>query len=148
MKKKDKTILLVEDNPDDAELVLLALGKLDIRSKVITAKDGKEACDKLFGPKAMRPDLVFLDLNLPKIGGLEVLKRIRNDERTKQLHVVIFTSSVEEEDVIKGYGLGVNNFVRKPIDYRDFATVIRTLGIYWLTEEAVGRKQEAGSSKQ
>ncbi len=131
---KAKLILLVEDNPDDVVLILRALQKIRVQSRVVVAHDGEEACRLLFGPKPLKPEVVFLDLGLPKVSGLDVLKRIRNDENTKSMHVVIFTSSKEEEDILRGYGLGVNSFVRKPVNYDDFIEVIRSLGVYWLTE--------------
>jgi two-component system response regulator len=134
-----KIILLVEDNGDDELLTLRALKKNSIRSKVIIARDGVEALDYLFGTGAysgrdlnIMPQLILLDLKLPKIDGLGVLRRIRADERTKLLPVVILTSSNEERDRIQGYGLGANSYVRKPVDFNEFTEAARQLGLYWL----------------
>ena len=135
----NKIILLVEDNPDDVELTLRAFKKNNISNKVIVAKDGVEALDYLFG-KGMyagrdmkdMPVVTLLDLKLPKIDGLEVLKTIRQNELTKLLPVVILTSSIQEEDVINGYKLGANSYVRKPIDFKEFVEAIKLLGLYWL----------------
>ncbi len=134
-----KIILLVEDNRDDELLTLRALKKNSIRNKVIIAHDGVEALDYLFGTGAysgrdlnIMPQLILLDLKLPKIDGLGVLRRIRADERTKLLPVVILTSSNEERDRIQGYGLGANSYVRKPVDFNEFTEAARQLGLYWL----------------
>jgi two-component system response regulator len=134
-----KAILLVEDNPDDEMLTLRALHKNNIRNDVVVARDGAEALDYLFGTGAHSgrdvgdlPQVVLLDLKLPKIDGLEVLRRIRADERTSVLPVVILTSSKEEQDVIEGYRLGVNSYVRKPVDFDEFLEAARQLGLYWL----------------
>jgi two-component system response regulator len=136
---RNKIILLVEDSRDDEELTLGALKKYDIMSKVVVARDGAEALDCLLDagvePESggfVLPELVLLDLRLPKIDGLEVLRRLRADERTKRLPVVIFTSSKEEQDCLDGYKLGVNSYVRKPIELEDFAEAARQLGLYWL----------------
>jgi two-component system response regulator len=135
----EKLILLVEDNPKDEALTLRALKKSGIANEVIVARDGAEALDYLFntgtrpdGNAAVLPTVVLLDLKLPKVDGLEVLKRIRSDTRTKCLPVVILTSSNQEEDRIKGYELGANSFVRKPVEFLEFATAVRDLGLYWL----------------
>lgn len=132
-------ILLVEDNPDDEALTLRALKKQNIANEVIVARDGVEALDYLFasGRYAGRdlsamPQLILLDLKLPKIDGLEVLRRIRADERTKLVPVVILTSSNEEQDLINSYSLGANSYVRKPVDFVQFADAVRQLGLYWL----------------
>lgn len=135
----DKIILLVEDNPDDEALTLRALRKANVMNQVVAAHDGVEALDYLFGtgswagrdPGAM-PQVVLLDLKLPRLDGLEVLRRLRGDERTKLLPVVILTSSNEEEDRIAGYTLGANSYVRKPVDFSQFAEAVRQLGLYWL----------------
>jgi len=134
-----KTILLVEDNPDDEALTLRAFKKNNIQNEVVVTRDGAEALDYLFatGPYAGRdtsvmPQLILLDLKLPKIGGLEVLERIRADKRMRLLPVVILTSSKEEQDIIDGYGLGVNSYIRKPVDFCQFTESIRLLGMYWL----------------
>ena len=135
----EKIILLVEDNPDDVALTVRAFKKNNISNKVIVAKDGVEALDYLFG-KGMyagrdvkdMPVIVLLDLKLPRIDGLEVLRSIRQNEFTKLLPVVILTSSAEEQDVINGYKLGVNSYIRKPVDYNQFSEAIKNLGLYWL----------------
>lgn len=135
----EKEILLVEDNPDDEELALRALRGGKIRNTIVVARDGVEALDYLFGTgkqagrdRRTLPTLVLLDLKLPKVDGLEVLQRIRADEHTKLLPVVILTSSGEEQDVRKSYTLGANSFVRKPVDFGRFTEVVRQLGLYWL----------------
>jgi CheY-like chemotaxis protein len=134
-----KYILLVEDNPDDVELTIRAFRKNNILNEVVVARDGAEALDFLFatGAHAGRdvldmPQVILLDLNLPKISGLDVLRRIRADERTKLFPVVILTSSREEQDVINGYTLGANSYVRKPVDFNQFFDSARELGLYWL----------------
>ena len=134
-----KPILLVEDNPDDVELTLRALKKNNILNEVMVAKDGAEALDYLFGTGvyagrdlSVMPQVILLDLQLPKVDGLEVLKRLRADERTKLLPVVILTSSREEKDLINGYKLGANSYIRKPVDFDQFAYAVRQLGLYWL----------------
>jgi two-component system response regulator len=136
---KDKVILLVEDNPDDETLTLRALSKGKILNKIIVARDGAEALDYLFGTgiyagrdTTNQPQLILLDLKLPKIDGLEVLKRLRADARTALLPVTILTTSNEERDVVASYQLGVNSYVRKPVDSDSFMEAIRQLGLYWL----------------
>jgi len=136
---KDKVILLVEDNSRDVALTRRALKKSNIVNEVVVARDGVEALDYLFGTgtqagrdMAVTPQLILLDLKLPKLNGLEVLQRIRSDERTRRLPVVIFTSSSEEEDMIKSYDLGANSYVRKPVDFEQFLEATRQLGMYWL----------------
>ena len=135
----EKTILLVEDNPDDEALTLHALEAHSIGNVVFVARNGVEALDYLFctGPHAGRdpgclPTVVLLDLKLPKIGGLEVLRRIRADARTRRMPVVILTSSKEERDLAAGYDLGVNSYIRKPVDFAEFLTATAQLGLYWL----------------
>jgi two-component system response regulator len=133
----DKTILLVEDNPKDEALTLRALRKSNILNKVDVARDGVEALDYLFTPDAggaLRPlpQLILLDLKLPKIDGHEVLKRIRAAPRTQLLPVVILTTSVEDKDRLEGYRLGANSYVRKPVDFSQFADAVGQLGLYWL----------------
>jgi two-component system response regulator len=135
----NKPILLVEDNRDDELLTLRALKKNNILNEVVVAHDGVEALDYLFGTGAyagkdtsILPQVVLLDLNLPRIGGLDVLRRIRADERTKLLAVVVLTSSKEDEDIIRSYSLGANSFVRKPVEFDEFIEAVRTLGLYWL----------------
>jgi two-component system response regulator len=136
---ENKTILLVEDNPDDEALTLRALKRNNILNDVIVAHDGAEALDYLFarGAHADRdagklPEVVLLDLKLPKVDGLEVLRRIRENESTRRLAVVILTSSSEERDIIAGYDLGANSYIRKPVDFNQFMEAVRQLGIYWL----------------
>lgn len=132
---KDKTILLVEDNPDDEELTLLAFRKNNISNSITVARDGAEALDYLFGPGSETrplPFLILLDLNLPKLDGLEVLRRIRSEERTKLLPVVVLTSSKEEKDRFASYSLGCNSYVRKPVSFSEFVEAARQLGLYWL----------------
>jgi len=136
---QDCDILLVEDNPDDVELTLLAFEEGGICNDMIVAYDGEEALDYLFmrGKYEKRendylPAVILLDLKLPKISGLDVLKAIRNDEHTSCLPVVILTSSKEDEDVVSSYRLGANAYVRKPVDYGEFVKAARTLGLFWL----------------
>jgi two-component system response regulator len=136
---KDKVILLVEDNPRDEALTLRALKKSNIVNEVVVARDGVEALDYLLGigthagrDMNMMPQLILLDLKLPKVNGLQVLQGIRSDERIRRLPVVIFTSSSEEEDMIKSYDLGANSYVRKPVDFEQFLEATRQLGMYWL----------------
>jgi len=132
------TILLVEDNPDDEMLSLRAIKKNKISNDVVVARDGREALDYLHcegayaGREGALPAVVLLDLNLPKIDGLEVLKRLRADPRTKLVPVVILTSSKEEQDLIRGYGLGANSYIRKPVDFNQFVDAVGQLGMYWL----------------
>lgn len=135
----EKSILLVEDNPDDAALTVHALETNNIGNRLVLARDGVEALDYLFcsGPYAGRdpddrPSVVLLDLKLPKIDGLEVLRRVRAAESTRLQPVVILTSSNEEEDRVKGYALGANSYVRKPVDFDDFVRAAGQLGLYWL----------------
>jgi two-component system, response regulator len=134
-----KVILLVEDTASDEKLTVMAFSRCGIANQVVVARDGAEALDYLFatGVHAERdvtvvPAVVLLDLNLPKIDGLGVLRRIRADERTRSLPVVILTSSKEDEDVIRGYALGANAYVRKPVDFIEFASAAKTLGLFWL----------------
>lgn len=135
----EAVILLVEDNPQDEELTLRAFRKSKILNPVVVARDGAEALDYLFARGAhagrdtsIMPQLILLDLKLPKMDGLEVLQQIRADDRTRLLPVVILTSSVEEQDRLGGYGLGANSYVRKPVDFTQFMEAVRQLGLYWL----------------
>lgn len=134
----DRVILLVEDNRDDEELTLRALAKSKITNPVVVVRDGVEALDWLFrrGQHANRADqiaqVILLDLKLPKIDGLEVLRELRGNDATKLVPVVILTSSVEEQDLIRGYGLGANSYIRKPVDFTQFVEAVRQLGLYWL----------------
>jgi len=137
--KNNKTILLVEDNPDDEALTLRALEKNNILNGVVVAHDGVEALDYLFREgsysgrdSSAMPEVILLDLKLPKIDGLEVLRRIRADRRTKLLPVVILTSSKEERDMIESYSLGANSYIRKPVDFVQFGQAVQQLGLYWL----------------
>lgn len=133
------TILLVEDNPDDEALTLRAFKKNNIKNDVVVAHDGVEALDYLFGTgmhagrdTSNVPAVILLDIKLPKIDGLEVLRRLRSDERTRLVPVVILTSSKEEQDLVRGYALGANSYVRKPVDFTEFMDAVRQLGMYWL----------------
>ncbi len=128
-------ILLVEDNPDDVELTLIALRENNIANQVVVASDGVEAIELLFGDgekEGVLPAVVLLDLKLPRVDGLEVLRRIRESERTRLVPVVVLTSSDEEQDIVESYKLGVNSYVRKPVDFNEFIQAVRTLGMYWL----------------
>ncbi len=136
---KKRTILLVEDNPDDVELTLRALRQYNVSNEISVVRDGAEALDYLFATgaysdrdKTTMPAVVILDLKLPKVDGLEVLQRMRADERTKLVPVVILTSSKEERDMINGYKFGANSYVRKPVDFTQFIEAARQLGLYWL----------------
>lgn len=133
-----KTILLVEDNPDDQELTRLAFAKHNLQNELVIANDGVEALEYLFGNASpggqLRPEpaVVLLDLKLPRVDGLEVLRRIRADPRTRTLPVVVLTSSKEEQDVAASYSSGVNSYIRKPVDFTEFTEAVRQLGLYWL----------------
>lgn len=136
---KNKIILLVEDNPDDVKLTMRALKKNNILNEVVLASDGVEALDYLFGTgkfsqrdTSIPPQLILLDLKMPKVDGLEVLQRIRADERTKLLPVVILTTSSEDKDRIESYNLGANSYIRKPVDFNQFSEAVQQLGLYWL----------------
>jgi len=139
MKTDDGAILLVEDNADDEALTLRAFQKNNIRNDIVVARDGAEALDILFSKGAFanqaqpfKPQVILLDLKLPKIDGLSVLKEIRANEKTRLLPVVILTSSREDQDLIAGYNLGANSYVRKPVSFNEFIEAIRQLGLYWL----------------
>ncbi|HEY9710049.1 MAG TPA: response regulator [Oculatellaceae cyanobacterium] len=132
-------LMLVEDNPDDEELTLLAFEQNNISNEVVVAHDGVEALDYLFGTglyterdMSVMPALILLDLQLPRINGLEVLRRLRADNRTKLIPVVILTTSTEQQDLINSYNLGCNSYIRKPVDYDQFLTAVHQLGMYWL----------------
>ena len=137
MKPKDVRILLVEDNPDDVELTLRAFKKYNLTNEITVARDGEEALEILFNPQRdvpgqKRPNLILLDLKLPKVDGLEVLQKIKSYPQIKLIPVVILTSSREEDDLIKSYQLGVNSYIRKPVDFDKFTEVVMQLGLYWL----------------
>lgn len=136
---KEKIILLVEDNPDDELLAVRALRKNNISNEIVVAHDGVEALDYLFGTGqysgrnlSEMPQIILLDLKLPKVDGLEVLRRIRSDDRTKLLPVAVLTSSKEEKDLVDSYSLGANSYIRKPVDFDQFCESVRQLGLYWL----------------
>ena len=136
---REKIILLVEDNPDDVELTLRALRRYHIANEVVVANDGVQALDYLFGTGSYagrdinsQPAVVLLDLKLPKVDGMQVLKEMRSNERTRRIPVVILTSSNEEMDVLESYNLGANSYVRKPVDFQQFYEAVRQLGLYWL----------------
>jgi CheY-like chemotaxis protein len=134
-----KIILLVEDNPDDEALAVRALKRHNIVNEIVVAHDGVEALDYLFGTGMydgrntdVQPQVILLDLKLPKLDGLDVLRRLRDDERTRLLPVVVLTSSNEEKDIIESYHLGANSYIRKPVDFNQFSESVRQLGLYWL----------------
>ena len=136
---RSQLILLVEDNPDDVALTVRAFAKSKIANELVVTTDGEEALEYLFATgrhtsrdASVMPEVVLLDLKLPKLDGLEVLRRLRADERTRRLPVVILTSSNEEQDMVRGYDLGANSYVRKPVDFGQFVTAARQLGLYWL----------------
>ena len=137
MNPKDVRILLVEDNPDDVELTLRAFKKHNLTNEIIVARDGEEALDIMFhrngrNPDGWSPDLILLDLKLPKVDGLEVLEQLKTNPKTKLIPVVILTSSKEENDLVKSYKLGANSYIRKPVDFEKFTDVVMQLGLYWL----------------
>ena len=149
MNESNKVILLVEDNPDDVALTLRAFKRSHLMNPISIARDGIEALDFLFArgayvdrASAALPTLVILDLKLPKLDGLGVLKAIRADERTRYLPVVILTSSKEEQDLISGYALGANSYVRKPVDFTEFVEAVKVLGIYWMMINEIPPKGE------
>lgn len=135
MAAEPKTILLVEDNADDEQLTLRAMRQSDVPNLIRVARDGAEAIDALFGAASTGrlPDLVLLDLKLPKVSGLEVLQRIRSESKTKALPIVVLTSSDEERDIVESYNLGANSYIRKPVDFDEFIDAVRQLGLYWLS---------------
>ncbi len=145
---QQKTLLLVEDNPDDEALTLRALNKYNLANHIEVARDGQEALDYLFGEgkyqgrnTGEQPQVILLDLKLPKIDGLQVLEALRADPRTRQVPVVVLTSSDDERDIVRSYDLGANSYVRKPVDFEQFLEAARQLGLYWLVlnEVSYGR---------
>ncbi len=137
--KSNGIIMLVEDNPDDEALTLRGFKKSNISNEVVVARDGAEALDYLFGTGAhagrdldVMPVLILLDLKLPKIDGLQVLERMRTDERTRRIPVVVLTSSNQEKDILRSYDLSANSYIRKPVDFTEFAGLVKHLGLYWL----------------
>ncbi len=132
MTDSTKLILLIEDDPDHELLTIRALNKSNIGNEVRVARDGEEALSLLFGESPITPQVILLDLKLPKVDGLEVLRRIRENDSTRLLPVVVLTSSDEERDVVRSYQLGVNSYIRKPVNFNDFAEATRQLGMYWL----------------
>lgn len=142
-----RLILLVEDNSDDEILTLRALGKKNVANRVEVARDGAEALSYLLGddvrPPGELPELILLDLKLPKVDGLELLRRIRGDERTRYLPVVVLTSSDEERDLVESYRLGANSYVRKPVDFDAFTEAVAELGLYWLVLNLAPRPRAA-----
>jgi two-component system response regulator len=136
---KEVEILLVEDNPTDAELAIRALKKKNLANKLVWVKDGAEALDFLFGTGIYSgrtaengPKVILLDLRLPKVDGMEVLRRVKNDERTRVIPIVVLTSSREDRDVVESYQLGVNSYISKPVEFDEFAKTVAELGLYWL----------------
>jgi two-component system, response regulator len=144
--KRDETILLVEDNPDDELLTRRALKRSNVCNEVVVARDGVEALDYLFATGAYEgrssvamPQVILLDLDLPKVDGLEVLRRIRSDERTRRLPTIILTSSEDQQDLVEGYGLGASGYIRKPLDLAQFRAAVQQLGLYWVVLNEVSR---------
>ena len=136
---KNKVILMVEDNPDDEKLTLLALRKNNVANEIVVVRNGADALDYLFAAgryagrdRSQIPAVMLLDIHLPKIDGLEVLRRVREDEQLRRLPVVMLTSSKEEKDIVDSYNLGANSYVRKPVDFDEFSDAVRQLGLYWL----------------
>ena len=148
---KEKIILLVEDNPDDEELIIRALKKNNIANKIVVKHDGVDALDFLFGrgeymnrDMSILPQVVLLDLNLPKLDGFEVLRQIREDEQTKMLPVVVLTSSIDETDKMHSYDSGANSYICKPVDFKKFAEAVRQLGLYWVVLNEVPSAWKGG----
>jgi len=128
---EERVILLVEDNPDDEALAIRALKKNNIKGEIVVARDGVEAIDYLQG-EGRKPSLILLDIKLPKKNGFDVLEKVRSHEKTRMIPVVILTSSKEEDDLARGYSLGANSYIRKPVDFKQFTEAVRQLGMYWL----------------
>lgn len=135
-----KKVLLVEDNADDEHLTLRAMRSSEVQNVVQVARDGAEALDVLFGPESTVPDMVLLDLKLPKVSGIDVLAKIRENERTRTLPVVVLTSSDEERDISECYMRGANSYVTKPVDFEEFIEAVRQVGLYWLTMNRSNRR--------
>ncbi|MBN1343822.1 MAG: response regulator [Phycisphaerae bacterium] len=153
MTEADKVILLVEDSPDDVELTRRALRKNNITNRLVVASDGAEAIEYLFDPtqRAARgrrswPVLILLDLKLPRVDGLEVLRRRQADPRTQMIPVVVLTSSQEEQDLVRSYRLGANSYIRKPVDFQEFSETVRQMGQYWLTLNQLPRKTDGAGA--
>jgi len=147
---REKSILLVEDNPDDIELNLRAIRKCNLTDHIVVARDGAEALDFLFGrgthagrDVSQTPTIVLLDLKLPKISGLEVLQQLRTDPHTRLIPVIVLTSSSQERDIVESYGLGCNSYIRKPVDYNEFVEAVRQLELYWLLLNQSPPKRQA-----
>ncbi|MEX2499633.1 MAG: response regulator [Wenzhouxiangellaceae bacterium] len=132
MMTEPQVILLVEDNPDDAELTRIAFEEVKITNKLVIAHDGVEALEMLLGENPIKPAMILLDLKLPKLNGIEVLRRLRNDDRTRLTPIVVLTSSREQRDLVESYQLGANSFIQKPVDFEQFVEAARQLGLYWL----------------
>jgi len=132
MTDRSLEILLVEDNPRDEELTLHSLRRHNVTNKIHVVRDGQEALDYLFGGETSTPRVILLDLKLPKVDGLDVLRRVKGDDRTRDIPVVVLTSSREERDLAEAYKLGVNSYVVKPVNFERFADAVRQLGLYWL----------------
>ena len=144
--KRDETILLVEDNPDDELLTRRALKRSNVCNEVVVARDGVEALDYLFATgthegrsSVAMPQVILLDLDLPKVDGLEVLRHVRSDERTRRLPTIILTSSEDQQDLVEGYGLGANGYIRKPLDLAQFRAAVQQLGLYWVVLNEISR---------
>ena len=147
MNTKDIIILLVEDNPDDVELTLRAFKKHNLANEIMVAKDGEEALKILLPQKkenAQLPDIILLDLKLPKVDGLEVLRQVKGNPETKPIPVVVLTSSKEEKDLMESYNLGVNSYIRKPVDFEQFTEAVMQLGLYWLLLNEAPPKKQGG----
>ncbi|MCD6111923.1 MAG: response regulator [Bacteroidales bacterium] len=133
--RKNSIILLVEDNPDDVELTLRAFRKYNFTNDIIVANDGEEALEIIFeraNNKKLKPDLILLDISLPKVNGIEVLRQIKTNDITKTIPVIILTSSNEEKDLVESYNYGANSYIRKPVDFKMFIDVVKEIGLYWL----------------
>ena len=147
MNTKDIIILLVEDNPDDVELTLRAFKKHNLANEIMVANDGEEALNILLPQKkenAKLPDIILLDLKLPKVDGLEVLRQVKGNPETKPIPVVVLTSSKEEKDLMESYNLGVNSYIRKPVDFEQFTEAVMQLGLYWLLLNEAPPKKQGG----